>query len=157
GFTAKLWLDVPPDAPPWARDRAILEQSMPGFHPGRPPRPEEALIDYVIDVEKPDVVILFVGVNDVPESRRMGRHPAQIVARVMALAAKARAKPKVKAVLVATLLPNRRDSATVLSEINRQICKRDPRCVRVDKAFDAAGGERLLGDEIHPREEGYAV
>src|SRR5215471_8035769 len=30
GFTAKLWLDGPPEAPPWARDQALLEKSMPG-------------------------------------------------------------------------------------------------------------------------------
>ena len=157
GFTTKLWLDVPPAAPAWARERTQLEHAMPGFRPGRSIRADEALIDYVLDVEKPDVVILFVGINDLPENQGKDPDPAKVAARVQALAVKARAKASRRTVLVATLLPNRRDPAWVVAETNRQICALEPRCVRVDEAFAAAGGERLLGDEIHPREEAYAV
>jgi lysophospholipase L1-like esterase len=41
--------------------------------------------------------------------------------------------------------------------INTQLCALEPACVRLDRAFAAAGGLALLGDEIHPSTRGHEV
>jgi lysophospholipase L1-like esterase len=155
GSTTAQWLDVPRATP--EQLRRYLEANWPSFQPKRPPLENQAPIDYVLDIDRPEVVLLFIGVNDLIPVGGKDVDPGKIAERVATLASIARKKPYVRAVLVATLLPNRRDPADALAETNRRICALEPGCVRLDEAFVAAGGERLLGDEIHPKEEAYAV
>jgi lysophospholipase L1-like esterase len=155
GSTTTLWLDVPRATP--EQVRRFLEANWSSFHPKGPPIEGQSPIDYILDVDRPEVVLLFIGVNDLTTAGGKDVDPGKIAERVATLARIARKKPYVRAVLVATLLPNRRDPADALAETNRRICALEPRCVRLDEAFVAAGGERLLGDEIHPKEEAYAV
>ena len=111
GFSAKRWLDLAGDSPETFPVRNFLEWSMPGFRVEQPIRPDQSLIDYVLEAERPDIVILFVGINDLVEFDPADREPDVVASRVEAMAAKARSTPRVREVLVATLLPNRRDAA----------------------------------------------
>jgi hypothetical protein len=59
--------------------------------------------------------------------------------------------------VVATLLPNRRDQKSLVAEVNRELCAREPDCLDLGPAWQAGGGDSLLGDEIHPSERGQAI
>jgi lysophospholipase L1-like esterase len=61
------------------------------------------------------------------------------------------------AVLVSTLLPNLRDPADLRDGVNAEIQARHPDALRLGERFTEAGWQSLLGDEIHPNAQGYAV
>jgi hypothetical protein len=122
------------------------------------PAPDGAnLLSLVLANDRPAIVLLLVGVNDVAESGpgRPPVDPAAIAERIARLAAQARAAGA--QVIVSTLLPNRRDPAPTIAEVNRRICAAERDCLRLDRAWESAGGDDLLGDEIHPSERGHAV
>lgn len=127
------------------------------FHPRRTPRPGESLLAYVLGTDKPDVALIFLGVNDLPALRTK---PPPVAAKIVTdrieklLHTARKAAP---AVLVATLLPNHRDPAEMVQAVNERLCALEPDCVRLDRAFASADDGNLLGDEIHPNENGYSV
>jgi hypothetical protein len=59
--------------------------------------------------------------------------------------------------VVATLLPNRRDPRDALDDVNRRLCERIADCAPIGERFATAGGDALLGDEVHPSPEGHAA
>jgi lysophospholipase L1-like esterase len=144
-----------------AVDSAALRRTLagmwPDFAPPRDPAPDESLLAYVLASDRPDVVLVLLGVNDIPRARQAGKRvvPRAIAQRIVKLAHRTRAAaPRV---LVGTLLPNRRDPPADVEAINTQLCALEPACVRLDRAFAAAGGLALLGDEIHPSTRGHEV
>jgi lysophospholipase L1-like esterase len=151
GATTRFWLDAPGAEP------AVLERFAAALWPDLRPRvaaaPGQSLLAWVLANERPDVVLLLIGANDLKEEA--APDPAAIAARVARMAQEARAADA--RVLVGTLLPNRRDPQAALDEMNRRLCEAEPDCVRIDERFRAAGGTELLGDEIHPSARGHAA
>jgi lysophospholipase L1-like esterase len=155
GASTGFWLDPPTTDP--KTGRRFLEALWPDFHPDREPRAGENALSYVLDGDRPDLVIVFVGINDLMEHKKDpgGPAPGSVAERIAAIARGART-PK-RPVLVGTLLPNRRDAAAVIAAVNERLCALEPDAVRLDEAFEKAGGTALLGDEVHPDPRGQAV
>ena len=149
GSTTRDWLGGLGAAP--AVRREALEHIWSDFRPLRDPAPDASVLDYVLASDRPDVVLILVGTNDLtqPDS------PAEVAERIGAIARVARAAAP--AVLVGTLLPSRRSSPAAVEQVNARLCAIEPDCVRLDRAFAAKGGLALLGDHVHPDARGQAV
>lgn len=155
GASTGFWLDAFPTDPKTAR--AFLENLWPDFHPNRDPRAGENALSYVLDSDRPDLVLVFVGINDLMEHKKDPGGPASgpVAERIAAIVRGARTPTR--PALVGTLLRNRRDAAAVIAAVNERLVALEPDAVRLDQAFEKAGGIALLGDEVHPDVRGQAV
>lgn len=155
GGSTAAWLDSALIQPKNARH--LFETLWPDLHPGRDPRPGENLLSYVLDADHPDLVLVFIGINDLMEHKKDpgGPAPKPIAERIATIARTARTPGR--PVLVATLIPNNRDSREVVAAVNARLCELEPEAVRLDEAFAKGGGDALLGDEVHPNAEGQAI
>ena len=155
GASTGFWLDPPSTDPKTAR--RFLETLWPDFHPDRDPRPDENALSYVLEADRPDLVLVFVGINDLMEHKKDpgGPAPGAVAGRIGAIARGARTPTR--PVLVGTLLPNRRDATSVVAAVNQRLRELEPDAVGLDEAFAKAGGSALLGDEVHPDPRGQAV
>lgn len=154
GSTLATWTAEPRGNP--ADLEALLRSLWPDLpSSARLPRPRQSALSWTLDVDRPDVVILLLGVNDLWLDALVGGPPDArgAAGRVSRAAASARARGS--RVLVATLLPNARDPEGALEEFNRTLCELEPDCLRLDRDFARAGGTALLGDEIHPSPAGH--
>ncbi|MEY4948438.1 MAG: GDSL-like Lipase/Acylhydrolase family [Pseudomonadota bacterium] len=154
GSTARLWVDPARSGP--SDLAALLHGLWPDLPADAPlPRPQQGPLSWTLAVDRPDAVLFLLGVNDLwLDALRTGPpDPRGAADRVVRAAAIARATGA--RALVATVLPNERDSAAVLEEFNRRLCEREPDCVPLGARFRAAGGTALLGDEIHPSQAGH--
>jgi lysophospholipase L1-like esterase len=156
GTTLATWTTPSRGAP--AALEALLRSLWPDLPPARhPPGPRQGALSWTLEVDRPDVVILLLGVNDLwTDALRGGPPDARGTAERLARAARA-ARASGARVLVATLLPNERDPAGAIEETNRRLCELEPDCIRLDERFARAGGPALLGDEVHPSPEGHRV
>lgn len=111
----------------------------------------------VLARDHPDLVILLLGVNDlVPWLRDPDPDPVEGVAdRLLQL--RRQAESLVDTVLVATVLPNERDSPEVLARLNARIRADHPDFLPLEEAFAAHEWHSLLGDRIHPNGRGYEL
>lgn len=156
GSTLATWTTAPHGTP--AALEALLRALWPDLPPARhPPGPRQGALSWTLEVDRPDVVILLLGVNDLWTDALLGGPPdARGTAERVARAARD-ARASGTRVLVATLLPNERDPAGAIEETNRRLCELEPGCIRLDERFARAGGPALLGDEVHPSPEGHRV
>ncbi len=156
GSTLASWTAEPRGKP--ADLEALLRSLWPDLpSTARPPRPRQTALSWTLDVDRPDVVILMLGVNDLWLDALAGGPPdARGAARGVARAATS-ARFRGRRVLVATLLPNERDPEGAIEEFNRRLCELEPDCIRLDRDFARSGGSALLGDEIHPSPAGHQV
>jgi lysophospholipase L1-like esterase len=117
-------------------------------------------------LDRPDLVILLIGVNDLHYRLGSGagsRSPASIpddivdetVERIGRL--RSQAESAAEHVLVSTLLPNQRDSPELLQQLNARIRSQHPDFLPLGEEFAAAGWRDLLSDVIHPNEAGYEL
>ena len=138
GATAGFWLlDAPPtgEPPPGARSLALA----------------------VLGRDRPDVVVILLGVNDLSmEWRRRGDAVVDVaLERLEKL--RGQLASIAPTVLLATPLPNHRDPAALVDALARGIRAAHPDALPLGERFTAAGWEHLLSDEVHPNEEGYEL
>src|SRR5262249_2411403 len=125
--------------------------------PEAPPADATTVVAAVLAVDRPALVVVLLGVNDLDRDRAH-RGPALADETVGRLVAVERAAAGVvPRVLVATLLANRRDPPELIARVNDGIRARWPDALPLGDRFAAAGGAELLGDEIHPSEAGHEV
>ena len=74
-----------------------------------------------------------------------------------AAASPQQARTVARVVLLATILPSRRDPPAMRDALNAGLTARHPDALPLAERFAAAGWEQLLGDEIHPNEAGYEL
>lgn len=154
GSTLETWTGVP------RGDPAALEALLRSLWPDLPtrvraPRPRQTALAWTLEADRPDVVILLLGVNDLWIETLHGGPPDARGAAARAARAAATARATGARVLVATLPANLRDSSGAIEEFNRRLCELEPDCIRLDVEFAKAGGSALLGDEIHPSPAGH--
>jgi lysophospholipase L1-like esterase len=115
------------------------------------------LITGTVKTDRPDVVILLIGINDfVP-----GLVPAapdlvdSIGVRLMQL--RRQAESSAGHVLVSTVLPTELYAPDRVDRLNTRIRSDHPDFLPLGEAFGARDWRELLADGIHPNEEGYAL
>ncbi|HXJ37458.1 MAG TPA: SGNH/GDSL hydrolase family protein [Candidatus Eisenbacteria bacterium] len=152
GATAAMWLESPRDG-----TGRVLATALDEIGPPLPPAAWSAprVVDGVLDADRPDVVVVVLGTNDLMDSRAEPADAAveQVLARLRSLrdvvaAHGARA-------LVATVLPTRRPTAARVAQLDQRLRVAAPDVVDLAAGFEAAGGLALLGDDVHPSEAGY--
>ena len=154
GTTTAFWLTDPSSEDGRRIWRGLL-QLWPDLPRAEPPRAATSVMRATLDVDHPDLVVVLLGVND------LGAEPAgaKIVERTSARLERIQqeASSPGRTVLLATLLPNRRDPEEPRARLNARIRARHPDALPLGERFAAAGWTHLLGDEIHPNEEGYEI
>jgi lysophospholipase L1-like esterase len=155
GASTGFWLDPPTTDPKTAR--RFLETLWPDLHADRDLRAGESTLSWVLDADRPDLVLVFIGINDLMEHKKDpgGPAPAPVAERIAAIVR--RARTATRPVLAATLIPNKRDATAVVAAVNARLRELEPAAVGLDEAFANAGGEALLGDEVHPNAQGQAL
>jgi lysophospholipase L1-like esterase len=154
GASTRLWLldhDAAVREPKWwAR-----------FHDrwqGPPPRSGQPLVDAVLEADRPDIVVILLGVNDLYYEGKVTAAADlvdQIAERMETIAAKARAIGAT--VWIATALPNRRDPEALVDALNTRIRARADDYFPVGERFAERDWRHLLADDVHPTEDGYQV
>jgi lysophospholipase L1-like esterase len=157
GATTTLWL-----APFGAADqRQTIWQALHSLHwndfpPSETPAAATSVFDAVLVHDRPDVVVLLIGTNDlrVPpfDNPDVVARTADGIDRLVR-----DAQTHAHTVLVATLLPQRLAPAERVDRMNDRIRAAYPDYLPLGERFAAAGWEHLLGDDIHPNQAGYAV
>src|SRR5438094_5838714 len=154
GTTTAFWLTGPSSEDGRRIWRGLL-QLWPDLPRAEPPRGAKSLTRATLDVDHPDLVVVLLGVND------LGAEPAgaKIVERTSARLERIQqeASSPGRTVLLATLLPNRRDPEEPRARLNARIRARHPDALPLGERFAAAGWTHLLADEIHPSEDGYEI
>jgi lysophospholipase L1-like esterase len=155
GATTALWLSAP-DTPMGTLLWAALRRRDATL-PATPPPACATVADAVLGLDRPDVVVLLLGANDLHLFAAAGGAALvdEIAARLDALARAAAAAGAT--VLVGTVLPSRRDPPALREALNARIRAAHPDHLPLAERFAGAGGERLLDDEVHPSEAGYDV
>jgi lysophospholipase L1-like esterase len=111
----------------------------------------------VLAVDRPDVVVLLIGVNDLYYGQGMAT-AALVDASVTSLEAlHLEARAVAPTVFVSTLLPNHRDPPEQIEAVNARIRAAHPDHLPLGERFAAADWERLIDDGIHPNAAGYAL
>lgn len=155
GSTTSLWL-TPPDGT-W-RGTPVRDFLLGNGWDFVPPPGAETLALAVLRADRPTIVLVLLGVNDlsfeVPE-RGGAATVAETVVRLRTLRAQALTVARVA--LVSTVLPNRHHPPELTEALNAGIRSAFPDYLPLAERFAAAGGTALLGDEVHPSEEGYQV
>jgi lysophospholipase L1-like esterase len=140
------WFDV------WGRSHAVWADAP----KGPPPEGITTLLGGVLREAEPDVVVVLLGVNELGAMARE-QHPGgcEIAEGLRALRAEITDSGAVA--LISTILPNRRYPAWLVDEVNRRIRDDHPDHLPLAERFAAAGWERLLGDKVHPNEQGHEI
>lgn len=156
GAVTDFWLASPHDAAGRELWAMLGRLGWAHFEARAPSQSARTILAAVLQADHPDLVILLIGVNDIEKGERTGqRLVAAMGANLDALVREAeRVTPMV---LVSTLLPNRRDPAELVAEVNARIRAAHPSFLPLGESFAAAGWERLLSDRIHPNPSGYDV
>lgn len=109
----------------------------------------------VLSVDRPDIVVLLIGVNDVHFASAPSDAASAAAAGLEAMYRVARSTAPV--VLVSTVLPNHRDPPAALAQLNAHIRAAHRDYLPLGERFAAQGWERLIDDGVHPNPAGYAV
>lgn len=156
GAVTRFWLIDPHDEPGRALWAMLGRLGWHDFDAPTPPDGAATILRGVLALDRPDVVVLLIGVNDIDRERGAGTDVvASAAANIEAMSLEAQRTPA--AVLVATVLPNRRDPPAMLEALNARIRAAHPDYLPLGERFGAAGWEQLLGDRVHPNASGYAV
>ena len=123
GTTTAFWLTDPSSEDGRRIWRGLL-QLWPDLPRAEPPRAATSITRAILDVDHPDLVVVLLGVND------LGAGPtgAKVVERTSARLERIRqeASSPGRTVLLATLLPNRRDPAEPRERLNARLRARHP-------------------------------
>jgi lysophospholipase L1-like esterase len=120
------------------------------------PAPGRPLLRAALERDRPDVVLVLLGVNDLYYERTDPPSTAVVertVARLATVAAEARAAGAT--VLLATALPNRRDPPSRVAALNAAIRALAPDFVPTGERFAEGDWEGSLADDVHPNGDGY--
>lgn len=152
GTTTDFWLTPPASEDGRSIWRGLL-QLWPDLPRGEPSSTATSITRATLDADRPALVVVLLGVND------LGARPADahIVEQTSARLERIRqeASSPGRTVLLATLLPNRRDPAEPRERLNALLRAEHPDVLPLGERFAAAPWTQLLGDEIHPSEDGY--
>lgn len=155
GATTSLWLAPPYDGAGRALWSFLVQRD--AELPPEPPPGAETVALAVLQNDRPDVVVILLGANDLMlDGPKQG--PAvvgQVVDRLVTLHDQALTVARVA--LVATILPSHRDSPPLRDAVNERLRARLPDVLPLAERFAGAGWDRLLGDEIHPNADGYEL
>jgi lysophospholipase L1-like esterase len=112
-----------------------------------------SLLRVVLEADRPDVVLVVLGVNDLARGIEAPSDAAASGERLSTLAKDALGlAPEVR---VSTILDNARDPQAAVDALNREIRMRFPDHLPLAERFAAAGGASLLGDTVHPSAAGH--
>src|SRR5262249_7220317 len=98
-------------------------------------------------------VVILLGVNDLGASPADAHVVEQTSARLERIRREAAAPGRT--VLLATLLPNRRDTPEPRERLNARLREQHPDLLPLGERVAVGPRAQLMGDEIHPSEEGY--
>jgi lysophospholipase L1-like esterase len=155
GSTAALWL-LDPATPEGTRALQTFSAAMPDRPAADAGSQRGSIAATVLAGDRPDLVILLIGVNDVLAHRADGTAAVDTVVGSVE-AVRREASSVARRVLVATLLPNSRDPPALVTAVSARLRAAHPDALLLGERFEAAGGRRLLADGIHPSEEGHEV
>jgi lysophospholipase L1-like esterase len=157
GSTVEQWLAAPA-SPDGQLFWSLVEASeWQGFPLAGPPAGATSSLVVVVGADRPDLVIILLGINDIAvDGPNLGAATVGVVADRLDAAVR-QAESLARHVLISTLLPNQRDPAPLIDGVNAQIRSRHPDFLPLGERFAAAGGVQLLGDFVHPDEQGYSV
>jgi lysophospholipase L1-like esterase len=149
GATAAMWLAAA-SSPYGAPFVQALRQIGPPIEVSPPTR----VVDAVVRTDRPAVVVVFLGTNDL----LVAREPDAVGGTMRDLHAVHDAAASGGArVLMATVLPTRRVNAAVRDALNARIHAEFDDVVPFGERFAAADWEHLLADVVHPNEDGYEL
>src|SRR5262249_55000728 len=152
GTTTAFWL-TPPSSEDGRRIWRGLLQLWPDLPRGDPSATATTITRAALDADRPALVVILLGVND------LGASPADahVVEQTSAWLARLRrgAGAPGGTVLLATPPPNRRDPPEPRKRLNARLREQHPDVLPLGERFAAGPWAQLLGDEIHPSEEGY--
>jgi lysophospholipase L1-like esterase len=161
GSSARVWLADPHDGEGnvyWN----VMRKGHDDLATTELPKDARSLVDVVIQHDRPQLVIIQLGINDIGMARlaqeseaRKDEFVEQLVEQLREL--ERQASRGAQTVLVATLLPNHRDPDDVRRKANRRIRETFPDALPLGEKFEAAGWENLLADLIHPNEAGHQL
>ena len=156
GATAGFWL-LDPRQGDGGTSWNVLKGLLDAPPTGEPPPGARSLALAVLGRDRPDVVMIFLGVNDL--STEWSQRGDAVVDVALERLEKLRGQLASIAptVLLATPLPNHRDPAALVDALARGIRAAHPDALPLGERFTAAGWEHLLSDEVHPNEEGYEL
>ncbi|HXJ35446.1 MAG TPA: SGNH/GDSL hydrolase family protein [Candidatus Eisenbacteria bacterium] len=122
------------------------------------PPPGRSLLRATLERDRPDVVVVLLGVNDVYYERTDPAPPevvARTVARLATIVSEARATGAT--VLLGTALPNHRDPPARVAALNAAVGTLAPDHLPTGERFGERDWPRLLADDVHPNGDGYQV
>jgi len=152
GTTTAFWL-TPPSSEDGRRIWRGLLQLWPDLPRGEPSSTATSITRATLDADRPALVVVLLGVNDLGASPADAHIVEQTSARLERI--RQEASSPGRTVLLATLLPNRRDPAEPRERLNALLRAEHPDVLPRGERFAAAPWTQLLGDEIHPSEDGY--
>jgi len=153
GATTTFWL-ADPREPTGA---AFWSALMGAESADQPPAGAASVVGAVMQHDRPELVVILLGVNDLnfAARERVEAVVGEVAERLTMLQREVLSVARVA--LVATALPSLRDPPPLRDALNARIRAEHPDFLPLGERFAAAGWERLLGDEIHPNEDGYEV
>jgi len=156
GASAGLWLLDPHqgDGPTlWN----VLKRNLDRPPRGSPPAGAPSLALAVLEGDRPDIVVILLGVNDIFHERQQRGDAVVAVTLDRLDRLREQAASVARTVLLATPLPNHRDPPALVNDLARRIRAAHADALPLGERFAAADWERLLSDEVHPNEEGYEL
>ena len=165
GSTTAVWLDElrdgriidPAVAPDFTYVDLVRRVGWDGFDFAEAMQDAQSLLLATLRADRPDVMILLLGVNDLLPglvAREPGAAKA-IVSRIGRL--RRQAESQGYRVLVSSLLPTERDSLAEIDRVNSLIRLDHPDFLPLGAEFAAEAWRDLLSDGIHPSEAGYEL
>jgi len=152
GTTTAFWLTRPSSEDGRSIWRGLL-QIWPDLPRVEPSSTATSIARATLDSDRPALVVVLLGVNDLGASPADADIVEQTSARLERI--RQEASSPGRTVLLATLLPNRRDPAEPRERLNARLHDDHPDVLPLGERFAAAPWTQLLSDDIHPSEEGY--
>ena len=157
GSTAGEWLAAPTSSDGQLLWILIDAAGWQDFSLTGPPAGATSGLGAIVGADRPGLVIILLGVNDIAvDGPNLGAATVGVVADRLDEVVR-QAEAVAPHVLLSTLLANTRDPASLIEAVNEQIRSRHPDFLPLGERFAAAGGAQLLGDDVHPDQQGYAV
>jgi lysophospholipase L1-like esterase len=158
GSTTRMWLGMPGSEDRRLAQILLATMQWQDFTAADGERAPESLALATVERDRPDVVVLLIGINDLL-IERFRVAPERVVPETLERLVGLRRQVATVApvVLVSTLLPNARDPPDMIAAMNAAIRARWPDHLPLGENFAALDWPRLLGDPIHPNEAGQEV
>jgi lysophospholipase L1-like esterase len=156
GATAALWL-TENTHPSWSQLWGASGKFWPDFRDVIPSPGASTLALGVLLHDRPDVVVMLLGINDFLFKGDLSDVEIADVAAQRLDTIHDQASSVAGTVLLATVLPSRRDPEAFRERLNARIRAAHPDYLPLSERFTAAGWETLLADVVHPNEQGYEL